>query len=126
MKKILSFLMAIIMVISFTGCVNFLENNCLPAFRYELVGEKIGYVEYIEGAGYSVKIEGQLKNITKMEFSCVNITFAVYDKDNNQIETAEDHIHYLQSGRVWAFQATMDNFTEKEPVHYKLVNVEIW
>ena len=126
MKKFLSILVAILMAIGLTGCFSSLADDDTNSSRYEFVGEVDMSVDYNSYWGYSVDIKGKLKNTSRSEFSYVSVTFAIYDEDGNQIETALDNMNYLQAGSVWTFNATMIGWTEEEPKSCRLVNVEAW
>ena len=81
--------------------------------------------EYNEYLGYSVEIKGKLKNISSSEFVYVSVTFAVYDSEGNQLDTALDNMNYLQAGSTWSFSATLIGWTDVYPASCKLVDVTI-
>lgn len=112
------------MLISLSGCFGILGDNSLNSSRYEFIGDLDMSVNYNSYLGYDVHIKGKLKNISSKEFSYVSVTFALYDKDGNQIETAFDNINYLQPGSTWNFDATMFGWIDIRPKSCKLVNVE--
>ena len=123
MKKILCIIMAIFMAIGLWGCSTLLDDDDATSARYEIVGQTKMNVDYDSYLGYSVEITGKLKNTTNKEFSYVSVTFALYDADGNQIETALDNMNYLQAGATWSFKATVIGWTDVEPKSYKLVEV---
>ena len=124
MKKILSVLLTIVMLISLSGCFGLIDDT--DSFRYEFVGEVDMSIDYDSYLGYSVSVKGKLKNTSSVEFSYVSVTFAIYDKEGNQIETALDNMNYLQAGSTWNFDAVMLGWTDVQPKSCKLVNVEAW
>ena len=118
------------MLVNLSGCFGLLDDygssSPSSSSRYEFVGELDMSVDYNSYFGYSAKIKGKLKNTSSIKFSYVSVTFAIYDKDGNQIETALDNMNYLQPGNTWTFDATMLGWTKIEPKSCKLVNVEAW
>ena len=113
MKKILSIILSIFMIIGLTGCISLdsdnsptnSSNNSSNSYRYEFIGELDMTVDYTSYLGYTTNIKGKLKNTTSREFSYVSVTFAIYDAEGNQIETALDNMNYLQAGSIWNFNA---------------------
>ena len=81
-------------------------------------------VDYKSYWGYSAEIKGKLTNISNKAFSYISVTFAIFDENGNQIETALDNMNYLQAGNSWMFTATM-LWTELEPKSCKLVDITI-
>ena len=126
MKKILGVIMAMLFLVGLSGCFSSTNSNSSTSTRYEFVGEIDMDVDYSSYLGYSVEIKGKMKNTTKKEFSYVSVTFAIYDAEGNQIETAMDNMNYLQPGGVWSFTATMFGWTEVQPTSCKLVEVDAW
>lgn len=131
MRKVLSVLMAIFMPISLSGCFgllgddsHLLNDNDSNSSRYEFVGDIEMFVDY-SLLGYSVNIKGKLKNTSNKEFSYISVTFAIYDKDGNQIETALDNMNYLQPGSTWLFDASIIGWATIYPKSCRLVNVEV-
>lgn len=154
MKKILLIIMAVTMIFGLIGCSDVSsgngnnlsgssgasatdsgktnnnsgsssgENN-KPTAKYELVGKPEMSYEYESYLGYAVSIKGKLKNTSKKDFNYVSVTFAIFDEDGNQIDTALDNINYLQVGATWAFEATPLTYFENEPdlFEFKLVDV---
>ena len=126
MKKIFSIMLSILMAISLVGCFSSSDKNDGNSSRYEIVGEIDMSVDYNSYFGYSVEIKGKLKNTSRREFSYVSVSFAIYDENGNQLETALDNMNYFQSGSTWAFNAQMIGWTEVEPKSCKLVEVNAW
>ena len=126
MKKVFNIVLTILILVSLSGCFDLIDDTDSNSSRYELVGELNMSVDYNSYFGYSVSIKGKLKNISSKEFTYVSVTFAIYDKDGNQIETALDNMNYLQSGSTWTFDATMLGWTDVQPKSCKLVNVQVW
>lgn len=130
MKKFFSILITFLMAMSIIGCFGGSDDNDLTTStrnsKYEIVGEIDMNVEYESYLGYSVEIKGKLKNTSKREFSYVSVTFAIYDQEGNQIETALDNMNYLQAGSIWSFTATMIGWTDEEPKSCKLVEINAW
>ena len=134
MKKFLCIILSIFMILGFTGCISTdstdlntnTSNNGSSSYKYEFIGELDMTVDYTTYLGYTTNIKGKLKNTTNREFVYVSVTFAIFDADGNQIETALDNMNYLQPGSVWNFNASMLGWTEVEPKSCKLVNVEAW
>ncbi len=125
MKKILCIVMAIFMLLCLPGCFDALEDD-YSSSKYEFVGTTTMSVDYDSYFGYSVSIKGKLKNISKSEFNYVSVTFALYDEEGNQLDTALDSTNYLQVGDTWSFNADIIGWVDVEPVSFKVVEVNIW
>ena len=121
MKKVLCIVLTLFMLVGFTGC--FSDSNDKD---YEFVEKVELYVDYESYLGYTANVKGKLKNTSGKEFLYISVTFAIYDKDGNQIETAIDNMNYLQSGSTWSFDAQMFTWTDVEPYSCKLVDVTAW
>ena len=128
MKKIVCLLLAFVMLVSITGCFSsdITGTESSQSSKYEFVGEIEMLVDYDSYLGYSVNIKGKLKNTSGQEFSYVSVTFAIYDAEGNQIETALDNMNYLQPNSTWAFDASMLGWSDVRPHSYKLVEVSAW
>ena len=133
MKKVLCIFMTFFMVIGLSGCFGLLDDNDSDSSntnnsssRYEFVEQINMTSKYDSYLGYSVNITGKLKNTSNKQFSYVSVTFAIYDENGNQIETAMDNMNYLQAGSVWSFNAQMFGWVDVYPKSCKLVDVTIW
>lgn len=126
MKKVFSVIIAILMIIGLTGCSGLFDDNDSSSYRYEFIGELDMPVDYSSYLGYSVEIRGKLKNKSSREFSYVSVTFAIYDGNGNQIDTAMTNMNYLQAGNIWSFKASTFGWTDVEPKSCKLVEVTAW
>ena len=72
----------------------------------------------------SCYIEGTIQNNTDKNYSYVQVTFNLYDKDGAQLGTAMDNINNLEPNATWKYKA-MGLTTEK--VHsYKFVEITGW
>ena len=72
----------------------------------------------------STYIQGEIKNNTDKEYSYVQVTFNLYDKDGSQLGTAVDNINNLEPNATWKYKA-IGLVTEK--VHsYKFVEITGW
>lgn len=69
-------------------------------------------------------IEGKIKNNTDKEYSYVEVTFNLYDKDGNQLGTAMDNINNLEPNGTWKYKAT--SWTTEKVASYKLVEITGW
>lgn len=123
MKKILCAALTLFMLVGFTGCFSSSNDNDSTSSGYELVGDLDISSSYDNYLGYSVSIKGKLKNTSSKQFSYVSITFALFDANGNQIETAMDNMNYLQAGSVWSFDAKTLGWTQTEPKSCRIVNV---
>lgn len=132
MRKVLCIVLTVFLLVGFSGCFGSSNNNSNSSnknnstSRYEFVEKVKMTSEYDSYLGYSVTITGKLKNTSGKAFSYCSVTFAIYDENGNQIETAMDSINYLQAGSVWSFTAEMFTWTQVYPKSCKLVNVSAW
>ena len=69
-------------------------------------------------------IQGEIKNNTDKEYSYVQVTFNLYDKDGSQLGTAVDNINYLEPNATWKYKA-IGLVTEKVD-SYKFVEIIGW
>lgn len=74
-----------------------------PQYRFTLIEAK-GQVERLFDYD-SVTITGKVKNNTNKNYSYVQITFNLYDKDDNLVGTAMDNINNLEANGTWIFNA---------------------
>ena len=123
MKKFLCITLCLLFL-GLTACFN--TESETSSSKYEFVGKVDMQVDYDSYLGYSVEIKGKLKNTSSREFSYVSVTFAIYDEDGNQLETALDNMNYLQPGETWQFSASLIGWTEIQPKSCKLVDVKAW
>lgn len=127
-KKYSTLIFAVIaFIFSITIClVVFLgdEDNA-PKEKLSITNVEI-VTEYNEYLGYSAKITGIAKNITKKDFSYVSVEFAVYDASGNNLGTAIDNVNNILAGDTWRFEATLFEFPSTEPVSFKLIEVTAW
>lgn len=126
MKKVLSIVLVIFMLVGLSGCFGSSNDYDSNSSKYELVEQVRMTSEYDSYLGYSVTITGKLKNTSNKSFSYCSVTFAIYDENGNQIETAMDSINYLQAGSIWSFTAEMFTWTKVYPKSCKLVSVSAW
>lgn len=84
--------------------------------KYAISGEEI------TGDEYSVSITGTLKNNTDSEVSYIGLTYNLYDKDGNQIDTAYANTTNLAAGGSWKFEA-FGTSAKDEVASYKLTDV---
>lgn len=92
-----------------------------------------GDLEAIITEGYYIEkddsyyIEGILKNNTKKDYEYVNLTFYVYDSDNNILGEAICSLQILQGNASWNFKAEYyEPNRSSEVVSYKLIDVELY
>ncbi len=127
MKKLLTVIMLLLITTTcLTACFEDIDNNPSSSSKYELIGNFESSIDYDSYFGYSIEIKGKLKNTSSKEFTYVSVTFAIYDSNGNQIETALDNMNYLQPGSTWQFNATMLGWTDVKPKSFKLVEVTAW
>ena len=69
---------------------------------------------------YSTHVIGKVKNNTSKQYTYVQIQYALYDKDENQIGTALANVNGLESGGTWKFDAIG---LPTETYQYKLINL---
>lgn len=136
MKKIVSFVVAILSMFLFVGC--FLnetdetggglssKDEGLTSQKIKLVGSPTWEVEYSEYFGYDVEIKGIVKNEKNKDYSYVSIEFSIYDAEGNNIGTARDSMNNLASGETWKFSASSIGWFEDEPVSFKLADITYW
>lgn len=69
--------------------------------------ELVGGIESTKGiVEYDwLTITGKVKNNSNKNYSYVQITFSVYDTEDNKIGTCMDNISGLSAGETWSFEA---------------------
>ena len=69
-------------------------------------------------------INGVLKNTSGKKLSYVQVTFALYDQDGNQIGTAIDNLNDLTPDSTWKYSAiTLDT---QQFYSFELTSVDAW
>jgi len=72
-------------------------------------------------------IEGILRNNTNDDYEYINLTFYVYDNENNILGEAICSLPILQSNASWKFKAEYyETNRASEVASYKLVDVEFY
>ncbi len=83
-------------------------------------------VEYNEYLGYSAKVTGIVRNNTGKDYSYVQIEYAIYDANGNNLGTALDNINNLAAGDTWNFEANLFSFPSARPVTFKFIEIDGW
>lgn len=81
-----------------------------------------GHVGSLDEYGVGYYINGYIKNNTNKEYSYVQVTFNLYDKDGNQLGTAVDNINNLEANGRWKFKAIALSETDSI-ASYKLAEI---
>lgn len=84
------------------------------------------HVEYSDFLGYTAKIRGTAKNISKRNYSYASVEFSVYDVDGNNLGTALANINNLGKEETWRFEAILLATPKSKPISFKLVDVTAW
>ena len=125
--KVLTFILVVVVIIavgatsgdnSTTTNTNKVQ-NVVNEEKFTLVSDK----STTDSLG-TTYIEGKIKNNTDKEYSYVQVTFNLYDKDGAQLGTAMDNINNLEPNGIWKYKA-MGLVTEKV-ASYKLVEITGW
>lgn len=67
-------------------------------------------------------VNGTIKNVSGKTLSYVEINYAIYDSDGNQIGTAMDNITDLTDGSTWKYSAY--EFADDEFVSFELTSID--
>lgn len=78
--------------------------------------------ESLSGDEYSTTVNGTLKNNTDSTISYLEVKYALYDKDGNQLGTALDVTNSLEPGGSWKFKAWSD-VVKADVASYKVASV---
>lgn len=73
--------------------------------------------------GYNFYIDGEIKNNTNKQYSYVQVSFNLYDKNGAQIGTAIDNINNLEAQGIWKFKAMYFGTNDAEVDRYKLIEI---
>ena len=121
MRKIVTLILIIFVILSMTACG--VENEYSEDLT--LIGDYQTNVEYNEYLGWSVEIIGTLKNTSGKDLSFASIEFSLYDESGNVIDTAYDNISSIKEGDTWRFKAT--NFgIDKKPIKFEISDITCW
>lgn len=71
-------------------------------------------------------IEGYLKNNKNKEFGYADITYIVYDKDNNILGEATASISKIQKNGTWKFKAIYSENDAAEVKDFKISDIQIY
>ncbi len=72
---------------------------------------------------YTVKITGQITNISCITVNDVQIKIFLYDGDGTVVGMATDHLAYLKAGQTWRFSA-VEASAITPPVSYQIVEID--
>ena len=72
---------------------------------------------------YTVKITGQITNISCVTVNDVQIKIFLYDGDGTVVGMATDHLAYLKAGQTWRFSA-VEASAITPPVSYQIVEID--
>jgi len=98
----------------------------LAELQYEQQHHPVQYLEVSDKLtwshdGFMGHITGTIKNTATFAIDYVEVEFAEFDKDGNQIGTTFDNMTDLQPGATWKFDVPIfDNDVEK----VKLINID--
>lgn len=109
-------IIGIIAIASGTGNTNTTSGK--PSEQFTL---QEGYNGYSDGYGYY--IEGTITNNTDKQYSYAQVTFNLYDKDENQLGTAVANINNLDANANWKFKAIGLITDAKAVSSYKLTEI---
>lgn len=84
-----------------------------------------GHTGYADDYGISYYIEGYIKNNTDKEYSYVQVTFNVYDAENNNLGTCMANNTGLEGNGRWKFKAICSG-EAKNIASYKLSKITKW
>ena len=95
-------------VVLFSGIVFTIAMSSVPTSlssengtgKLEIVGDTVA-----EADQFALYISGTIKNNTNRKQSYAQVTFGVYDKHGNKVDTALDNINNLGPGETWSFKA---------------------
>lgn len=131
MKRIICLLLSLFAIFAFSGCFSTTEdssnqqsNNKSSASKYEFVGNTNMVVDDTT-YGYSVSVQGKIKNTSNKSYSYISVQYALYDSENNQIETASDYLSGFAAGDTWQFNAKIIGWLDEEPSSFKLIKVTV-
>ncbi len=65
-------------------------------------------------------ITGYVKNISDDDASDIEISYVLYDKDNNIIGNASTYLEELEEGKTWKFTASYIGSDAKDITHFSL------
>lgn len=71
-------------------------------------------------------IFGDLKNTTDKDVNNVDVTFLVYDKDDNILGQVSGYLDILSKKKTWKFKIQYDDVDASEVDHYTLTNVYLY
>jgi len=130
MKKITSFCLLLIITFSalfLSGCPDDYSGNdyfdSTPKKKLEIISELSSNVTELS-VYYNLEITGTAKNVSGGNLSYAQLTFTVYDSDDNQIGTALANINNLAADTTWKFKAT--GILHSAPSRYVLSEISAW
>ena len=115
----LGIIILIIGICSLAGDMSTTPTSTPEKEKFTLVSDK----KVTDSIG-STYIQGEIKNNTDKEYSYVQVTFNLYDKDGAQLGTAIDNINNLEPNATWKYKA-IGLVTEKV-YSYKFVEITGW
>ena len=128
MKKIVSVLVAVLLMFCLVSCGSTggdISGDGVFEDDLTLVGEPVMTVDYDEYLGWSVEITGALKNTSGNDLSYADIEFVLYDASGVAVDTAYDYISGIKEGDTWRFKAT-SLWIDEKPVRFALLEIDCW
>ncbi len=91
--------------------------------RFSIIeGTETGYAD---DYGFAYYIEGTVKNNTDKKYTYVQVSYNVYDADNNNLGTCLANNNNLDANETWKFKAVCSG-DAKSIVSYKLDEITGW
>lgn len=88
---------------------------------YTIKGAKASSTSY-----GTFQVKGSLTNNIDSDWSYVSVSYSLYDKKGNKIDTANDYCDGLKSGKTWKFEASSLSAESGEVDTYELDEVSYW
>ena len=101
------------------------EEETTPAFTTDLYPQDISPDIQLEIKDKIIYIRGSVKNNSGKDLEYGQITYGLYDKDNNLIHTTIDMIVNLPKDDIWYF-STIGTDIDNKFHHYELIEIIGW
>ena len=122
MKKLMLSFCIITMCLFLTGCSEEFENAMKEDNLYIISNSENGYADEY---GFSYYIEGIIKNDSDKNYSYIQVTYNVFDKDGNNIGTCLANNNNVMGNSTWKFKAICSGNADDVKT-YKLVEITGW
>lgn len=100
------------------------KDNIVEIAKGKLMIEKVE--SFYDEEDETYYITGYLKNKTENEYSFLDISYRLYDKEGNVLGEATAYLDNLSSKKTWKFKATYSEIDANEVDHFEFLGIDYY